>query len=294
MAERRMLTRKVTDNDNFVELPATAQALYLHLTMSADDDGFCSQVAVAMFRAHAKKKDLELLVAKRYLLRFDNGVMVIKHWRMANAIRKDRYEPTVYQEEAERLTIKDNLSYTMATDWQPTGNQPQPQDRLGKDRVGKDNINTPGGARAPVLARAPAHAREEDEEAEEDKDLAKVMNFFMNRINPAPSPTCLDMLKHYTASLTGDVVVHAMEIAIDERKTGWSYIQAILARYEREGVKSMEEVKRLEEERERQKSEQQKPGPRAPKTPMGRGGPYWTKDEMDNMLAGLEKDLKKT
>lgn len=119
MAEKRMLSRKITENDNFVTLPATAQALYMHLNLSADDDGFCNQIETAMFRAHAKKKDLQLLLDRRYLLQFESGVICIKHWRMANAGRSDRYTPTAYQEEFARLTVKPNKAYTLATKRQP-------------------------------------------------------------------------------------------------------------------------------------------------------------------------------
>lgn len=112
MADRRMLTRKVTDDDRFMELSSSAQALYMHLNMSADDDGFNSQVSIAMFRAHASIQDLEALLAKRFILQFENGVIVIKHWRMANALRKDRYTPTVFKEELARLNLKDNGAYT--------------------------------------------------------------------------------------------------------------------------------------------------------------------------------------
>ena len=90
MAERRMLTKHVTDDDKFMELSASAQALYLHLTMSADDDGFCNKVSISMFKAHASIQDLQSLLEKRYIYQFENGVIVIKHWRMANALRKDR------------------------------------------------------------------------------------------------------------------------------------------------------------------------------------------------------------
>ena len=128
MAERRILTCKVTSNDNFVALPATAQALYMHLTMTADDDGFCSQISTAMFRSHAKQKDLEALVNARYLLRFENGVIVIKHWYMANTKRSDRYAPTVYQEEYSRLTLKGNKAYTLVPDGETSGNQMEPED----------------------------------------------------------------------------------------------------------------------------------------------------------------------
>ena len=137
MAERRMMTKKVTDDDNFMQLSASAQALYLHLTMSADDDGFCNQVSICMFKAHASIQDLQSLLERRYIYQFENGVIVIKHWRMANALRKDRYTPTAFQEELAQLKIKGNGSYT----WLPDGCQTVaaclPQDRIGKDRLDK-------------------------------------------------------------------------------------------------------------------------------------------------------------
>ena len=140
MAERRMFTKKVTDDDNFMALSSSAQALYLHLSMSADDDGFCNQVSLSMFKAHASVQDLQALLEKRYIYQFDNGVIVIKHWRMANALRKDRYTPTAFQEELAKLDLKENGSYT----WLPNGCQEVaerlPQDRLGKDSIGKDRL----------------------------------------------------------------------------------------------------------------------------------------------------------
>ena len=89
MADRRMLTKKVTDDEHFINLSSSAQALYLHLSMSADDDGFCNQISVSMFKAHASVQDLESLLKLRYIYQFESGVIVIKHWRMANALRKD-------------------------------------------------------------------------------------------------------------------------------------------------------------------------------------------------------------
>lgn len=104
----------MTDDDNFMALSSSAQALYLHLSMSADDDGFCNQVAISMFKAHASVQDLQTLLDKRYIYQFENGVIVIKHWRMANALRKDRYTPTAFQKELSMLNIKENGSYTMS------------------------------------------------------------------------------------------------------------------------------------------------------------------------------------
>ena len=113
MAEKRMFTKKITDDDNFISLPSSAQALYFHLNQGADDDGFNNQVQMAMWKAHASIDDLKVLMAKSYIIRFDSGVIVIKHWRMHNTLRKDRYTPTSFQEELQMLGIKDNGAYTL-------------------------------------------------------------------------------------------------------------------------------------------------------------------------------------
>lgn len=141
MGERRMLTRKVTDDDHFMSLSSSAQALYLHLSMSADDDGFCNQVALCMFKAHASVGDLEALLSLRYLYQFESGVIVIKHWRMANALRKDRYTPTVWQKEFSMLRLKDNGSYTLGDDGcQMVANRlPDGCPNISKDKLSKDN-----------------------------------------------------------------------------------------------------------------------------------------------------------
>ena len=150
MADRRMLTKKVTDDDNFMSLSSSAQALYLHLSMSADDDGFCNQVSLSMFKAHASVQDLEALLSKRYVYQFETGVIVIKHWRMANALRKDRYTPTAFQEELAQLRIKENGAYTMVgngtvAEWLPSGCQvvATGKDRIDKDRIDKDKGEAP-------------------------------------------------------------------------------------------------------------------------------------------------------
>jgi hypothetical protein len=113
MAERRMFNKKITDSDAFIEMSSATQALYFHLNQSADDDGFNNQVQLAMWKAHASVDDLKVLLAKNYIIRFESGVIVIKHWRMHNTLRKDRYTPTNFQEELNQLGIKDNGAYTL-------------------------------------------------------------------------------------------------------------------------------------------------------------------------------------
>ena len=144
MAERRMMTRKVTDDDHFMALSSSAQALYLHLMMSADDDGFNNQVTIAMFRAHASVQDLEALMTARYVYQFEDGVIVIRHWRMANALRKDRYTPTAFQRELAQLKVDDRGVYQqVVAERLPDGCQMVaerlPQDSIGKDSIGQDS-----------------------------------------------------------------------------------------------------------------------------------------------------------
>lgn len=127
MADRRMLSKKITDHDNFISLSASAQALYMHLCMSADDDGFCNQVSLCMFKAHAGTQDLEALIERKYLLRFDSGVIVIKHWKMMNTIKNDRYVPTAYTDEAALITVKSNKSYTLVPDGFQDGDSSVPE-----------------------------------------------------------------------------------------------------------------------------------------------------------------------
>lgn len=135
MAEKRMFTQKIIDSDAFLDMPLSTQALYFHLNMRADDDGFVNNPKRIQRTVGASEDDLKLLIAKRFLLCFENGVIVIKHWRMHNTLRKDRYNPTQYQEQFAMLEVKNNSAYTekkpdadiVATDWQPLGNQPATQ-----------------------------------------------------------------------------------------------------------------------------------------------------------------------
>ena len=141
MAERRMFAKTIIDSDAFLDMPLSAQALYFHLSMRADDDGFINNPKKIQRMVGASDDDCKLLLMKRFLIAFESGVVVIKHWKIHNYIRNDRYKPTIYQEELRSLTEKDNKSYT---DCLPLGipndNQMDTQYRLGKDSIGEDSI----------------------------------------------------------------------------------------------------------------------------------------------------------
>ncbi len=104
---------KIVDSDAFLDMPLSTQCLYFHLNMRADDDGFISNPKRIKRLIGASDDDLKLLVAKRFVLEFDDGVIVIKHWRMHNTIQKDRYTPTAYQDELSLLGVKQNKAYSL-------------------------------------------------------------------------------------------------------------------------------------------------------------------------------------
>ena len=146
MAERRMFAKTIIDSDAFLDMPLSTQSLYFHLSMRADDDGFINNPKKIQRMIGASEDDLKLLIAKKFIIPFESGIVVIKHWKIHNYIQKDRYKETVYQEEKALLEIKDNNSYTLCTPEciQPVSNM-ETQVRLGqvssgKDRKGEDSI----------------------------------------------------------------------------------------------------------------------------------------------------------
>ncbi|VFA71335.1 replisome organizer [Enterococcus faecium] len=151
MAERRMFAKTIIDSDAFLDMPLSTQALYFHLSMRADDDGFINNPKKIQRMVGCGDDDLKLLMAKRFILVFESGVIVIKHWKIHNYIRNDRYKPTLYQDEKALLADKDNKAYTFAEelpkhdeklgipDDNQTVHQMDTQVRLGKVRLGKDS-----------------------------------------------------------------------------------------------------------------------------------------------------------
>lgn len=140
-----MFSPDIVDSDAFLDMPSSSQLLYFHLCMRADDDGFISPKKI-MRLMNASSDDLKVLLTKRFVLPFESGVVVIKHWLIHNLIRKDRYKETRYLDEKKLIKVKENGSYTeLATNGLPDGNQMAPQVRLGKDRIGKINTTASGG-----------------------------------------------------------------------------------------------------------------------------------------------------
>ena len=145
MAERRMFAKAIVLSDAFLDMPMSARCLYFTLAMLADDDGFINSPKSIMRQCGSTSDDMNILIAKRFVLTFESGVVVIKHWRIHNLIQKDRYRETKYLEEKAQLTLDGNKAYTEAvsdvyTECIQDVSRVEPQVRLGEVSLGKSRV----------------------------------------------------------------------------------------------------------------------------------------------------------
>lgn len=179
MAERRMFSKSIVMSDAFMDMPVTARCLYFTLGMLADDDGFIGNPKSIVRLSGATQDDLETLVQKRYVLRFESGVVLIKHWLMNNYIRNDRHHITTYLEEMNAIKVDERGAYTEKPEFKgksefgiPLGSQVV--DKVETEvRLGKDRLNNNMRKRTPKKAKTMNdnnrnYTSEEFEEMERD------------------------------------------------------------------------------------------------------------------------------
>lgn len=145
MARRRMFSLDIVDTDKFLDMPSSAQALYFHLGMRADDDGFVSSPKKITKIVNCAEDDLKLLIAKKYLIPFESGVVVISDWKINNELKKDRCKPTIHLSEFEKIQTQKNKSYSLITSKADTKclqnvSKMDTQYSIGKYSIGKDSI----------------------------------------------------------------------------------------------------------------------------------------------------------
>lgn len=137
MAERRMFAKTIIDSDAFLEMPATSQCLYFHLAMRADDEGFINNPKGIMRGCGFKDDDMNILITRKFIIPFQSGIVVIRHWRIHNYIQKDRFKPTSCIEEKSNLSVDENNVYSLDTSCIQNGYTLDTQVRLGKVSIGK-------------------------------------------------------------------------------------------------------------------------------------------------------------
>ena len=154
MAERRMFSKTIIDSDAFLDMPLSTQALYFHLSMRADDDGFVNNPRKIQRMIGSSDDDLKLLMVKQFLIAFESGVVVIKHWKIHNYIRNDRYKPTIYQAEHKQLEEGESRAYELGI---PNGYLMDTQVRLGKESIDKDSLVEESISSAPAPDKPTRH-----------------------------------------------------------------------------------------------------------------------------------------
>ncbi|MDI6553123.1 DnaD domain protein [Leuconostoc falkenbergense] len=238
MAERRMLSKRVTDTDDFLDMPLSAQALYMHINMHADDDGFVSNVKTIIRMVGAREDDLKLLIAKRFIFSFESGVVVIRNWFIHNYIRKDRYHETLYADEKSQLSVDETGSYQLGI---PAVDQRLTEVRLGKDRIGEDKLEI------------------EPETDTKQKSYSHIVAMFENNgfgsVGGILSQNISDELKDFAAesnySEATKVISKAIEIAVNQGNNRPAYVWGITKNWYQRKLFTLASVEAVENKRKK-------------------------------------------
>ena len=244
MANKRMFSIDVTETDTFLEMPLTAQALYFHLAMRGDDDGFVSNPRSIMRVTGCNENDLKTLAESGYIITFRSGVIVISDWKVNNYLRGDRYKPTTFQNELSMLTETANKRYILGSDGQrstvgiPNGNQLSTQYSIGENRAVVDAATT---------ATAPRT----------DSDLAEIVQHFQEVIGDFPR-SALDKLQRYRDSIPAEVICLAFDEAAESGHRSWKYANGILKSWQADGVRTLGDVEARREARKKPDQQQER------------------------------------
>lgn len=242
MAQRRMFSLKVIDTDLFLDMPLSTQALYFHLSIRADDDGFIGNHKKIMRMIGASDDDMKILIAKQLIIPFDTGVCVVKHWRVHNYIQKDRYNPTFYKAEKAKIVATNNVYEKI--DYMDTKcihdvNKEYTQVRLGKVRLGKDSIEL-----------------EKEIDIEEEKNSVVSCFNYINQVEIALTPKHKEeLIKFMEDGIDEKLILKAVDIAVGNGKRLYSYIKGILNKWIELDIKTIEQLELYENNYKNKKSE---------------------------------------
>ena len=243
-----MFSKDITSSDLFVDMPASSQLLYFQLGMEADDEGFIGNAKMLSRAYGANNDDLKLLQAKGFIIIFESGVTVVRDWNINNQIRKDRFKPTIYQNEKSLLSVSPTGSYQlvnqMTTTWQPDDNQMtttwQPDDnQLGNHlatqyRIGKDSKGKVRLGKESVVEKA---------SNQPETNLGDISDYFQQEIGLL-SPNQFEQLSDYLEidNFEVDVIKRAIDKAANSAKRSFGYVNGILRGWKQNGIKTIAQV----------------------------------------------------
>lgn len=222
MAEKRMFAKTIIDSDAFLDMSLSTQALYFHLSMRADDDGFVNNPKKVQRMIGCSDDELKMLIAKKFIIPFESGVCVIKHWRIHNYIQKDRYKETVYKDEKAHLILKNNKAYKYVdTPCIQSVYNLETQIRLDKTRLDKNRLDKT--------------------RLEEKADICRQLSSsWTSNGYGTLNKTLLDKLLVDVEIYSIEWVIKAIEIGNQRSKRTYSYLKGILENWKTEGYKEGE------------------------------------------------------
>lgn len=223
-----MFSRKITETDHFLEMPLSSQALYFHLNMGADDEGFIDKAKTIQRTIGASDDDMKLLIVKGFLIPFESGVVVIRHWRIHNYIQADRFQATIHQNEKEQLEFDKSKIASIKPLDQCIQNvsKMDTQVRLGEDRLDKDRLdkvnNLYGG---------------EDEK----KSLSQIIKSSSVKLNERQ----IQQIQEYIGldNMTVEMIDYAIQLTEDAGAESFNYLNKILKSWKDKGLTSLDEAK---------------------------------------------------
>ena len=230
MAQKRMFSLSVVDTDQFLEMPISSRLLYYELGMRADDDGFVDNWKKILMFTGLKDDDMKLLIAKNFIIPFESGVIVIRHWRLNNYLQKDRTKPTIYKEEFNQLAIDNNNVYTLDTKCIHSIDK----NSIDKNSIDKNSID------------------KEEINKEERKDLFTfIENNFGRTLNPIE-------YEEVSKLEDNELTRYAIRQAILNNAYSLKYIKSILKNYEAKNITTVQQAQEDENNYQKRKDKQQK------------------------------------
>ncbi len=218
MAQKRMFDKTITNSDEFIEMPDSSQNLYFHLSMNADDDGFVNNWKSIMRMTGHKEDDLKVLISKQFIIPFETGVIVIRHWRINNYLRNDRYTETKFKDEKSQLYTDKNLVYQLYTDGIP---------RIEENRIEENRI--------------------EENRIEENRQEINIYDFIENNYQRSLSSLEITKIDEWEKEFSIDMLKRAIEISVMSRKQSFQYVEGILRNWRSRGFKTLDDINEEQE-----------------------------------------------
>ena len=249
MANKRMFSIDVTETDAFLEMPLTAQALYFHLGMRGDDDGFVSNPRSIMRVAGCSESDLTMLAEAGYIISFRSGVIVISDWKVNNNLRNDRYKPTTFQDERSMLSETANKRYILSNGNQvdttgiPSDNQMTTQPNVTQRNQAQHSSSGNGTTTAA--------------DSRTDSDLAEIVQHFQEVIGTFPR-SALDKLQRWRGIYSVEIIRVAIDEAAENNVRKWRYVDGVLKGWQADGVRTLGDVEARREARKKPEQPQER------------------------------------